>query len=192
VLKFSFKGKIMVTFLLRTVLLIGMFCVVSTTVFAQNNVGIGTTTPHASSILELNSTSLGFLLPRMTAVQKTAIASPSIGLMIFQTDAPSGPQFYDGTVWRQISFSTPSIIKSVVNQDITSIPANSVATITFTVTGAVTTASAIVSPGSGFADGLIIQYARVSATNTVEIKVANITAGAIDPPAMDFLISVIN
>jgi len=182
----------MVTFLLRTVLLLGMFCVVSTTVFAQNNVGIGTTTPHASSILELNSTSLGFLLPRMTAAQKTAIASPSTGLMIFQTDAPAGPQFYDGTVWRQISFSTPSIIKSVINQDITSIPANSFSTITFTVTGAVTTASAVVSPGTGFADGLIIQYARVSSANTVEIKVANITAGAIDPPAMDFLISVIN
>lgn len=182
----------MATFLFKTVLVLSILCVSTITIYSQNNVGIGTTTPHASSILELNSTSLGFLLPRMTAAQKTAIAAPSTGLMIYQTDAPVGPYFYDGSAWRQISFSTPSIIKAVVNQDIASIGANAFATVTFTVTGAATTASAVVSPANGFADGLLIQYARVSAVNTVEIKVANITGSPIDPPAMDFLITVIN
>lgn len=66
------------------------------------NVGIGTTTPDASSILELNSTTLGFLVPRMTAVQKTAIGTPATGLLIYQTDAPAGFWYYDGTAWTQI------------------------------------------------------------------------------------------
>lgn len=182
----------MTTIIFRSVLVLSIFFVSSIALYSQNNVGIGTTTPHVSSILELNSTSLGFLLPRMTATQKNAISTPSTGLMIFQTDAPVGPYFYDGSVWRQISFSTPSIIKAVVNQDIASVGANAYATVTFTVSGAVTTASAVVSPANGFADGLLIQYARVSAANTVEIKVANITGSPIDPPAMDFLITVIN
>ncbi len=182
----------MITFIIRSIVVLSFICISAMSLYSQNNVGIGTTTPHVSSILELNSTSLGFLLPRMTAAQKSAIATPSTGLMIFQTDAPIGPYFYDGSVWRQISYSTPSVIKVVVNQDVDSIAANTSAIVTFTVTGAVTTGSVNVSPGSGFADGLIIQYARVSATNTVEIKLANITLGAIDPAIMDFMISVIN
>lgn len=47
------------------------------------NVGIGTTTPNASAVLDASSTSKGFLPPRMTTVQRDAIASPAAGLVIF-------------------------------------------------------------------------------------------------------------
>jgi hypothetical protein len=57
--------------------------------------GIGTTTPDASAKLEIASTSKGFLVPRMTAAQKTAISLPATGLLIYQTDAPIG--FYVNT-----------------------------------------------------------------------------------------------
>jgi hypothetical protein len=66
-------------------------------------VGIGTTTPSASALLDLTSTSKGLLIPRMTAAQKTAIASPNAGLMIFQTDAPIGFYYYTGSNWLNIS-----------------------------------------------------------------------------------------
>jgi hypothetical protein len=49
------------------------------------NVGIGTATPNASALLELNSTSKALLLPRMTKTQRNAI-SPVAGMMIYQTD----------------------------------------------------------------------------------------------------------
>jgi hypothetical protein len=56
--------------------------------FSQN-VGIGTTTPHTSAALDVQSTSKGLLLPRMTIVQRNAISSPTPGLMIFNTDTQS-------------------------------------------------------------------------------------------------------
>ena len=49
-------------------------------------VGIGTTTPDESAILELDATDRGFLPPRMTTTQRDAISSPASGLMIFNTD----------------------------------------------------------------------------------------------------------
>ncbi len=66
-------------------------------------VGIGTTTPAASALLDITSTNKGILIPRMTAAQKTAIASPSAGLMIFQTDAPIGFYYYTGSNWLNIT-----------------------------------------------------------------------------------------
>jgi len=48
-------------------------------------VSIGGATPNAAAMLEVRSTTLGFLLPRMTTAQKTAIASPVAGLMVYDT-----------------------------------------------------------------------------------------------------------
>ncbi|WP_139923110.1 tail fiber domain-containing protein [Hymenobacter sp. DG01] len=50
-------------------------------------VGIGTSTPAASALLELNSTSKGLLPPRMTQAQRDAIPSPAVGLTIYNLDA---------------------------------------------------------------------------------------------------------
>lgn len=46
-------------------------------------VGIGTLTPDASAAMEVSSTTGGFLVPRMTTVQRDAISSPSVGLIVF-------------------------------------------------------------------------------------------------------------
>ncbi len=61
-------------------------------------IGVGTDTPHASAMLDLTSTSQGFLPPRMLEAQRDAIASPATGLMIFNTDS-GRPEFYGGTGW---------------------------------------------------------------------------------------------
>ena len=64
--------------------------------------GIGTTTPDASSLLEIKSTKKGFLVPRMTLAQKNAIASPATGLLIYQTNTTPGFYYYNGSAWKAI------------------------------------------------------------------------------------------
>jgi len=70
---------------------------VSTSLFSQ--VGIGITSPDASAILQIDNTSKGILVPRMTQVQRDAIALPVLGLLIFQTDGTSGFYYYNGSAW---------------------------------------------------------------------------------------------
>jgi len=62
-------------------------------------VGIGTTTPDASSALEISSTNSGVLIPRMTQVQRDAIVMPATGLLIYQTDNTPGFYYYTGAIW---------------------------------------------------------------------------------------------
>lgn len=46
---------------------------------------VGTTSPAASALFQIDSTTLGFLPPRMTTAQKTAISSPTAGLVVYDT-----------------------------------------------------------------------------------------------------------
>jgi len=57
--------------------------------------------PVASSILDLRSTTKGFLAPQMTTVQRDAIASPAIGLQIYNTTT-NQEEYYNGTIWAPI------------------------------------------------------------------------------------------
>jgi hypothetical protein len=63
------------------------------------NVGIGTVTPHASAMLDVSSTTQGFLPPRMTEVERTAIASPATGLLVYQTDGAQGLYYRNANKW---------------------------------------------------------------------------------------------
>ena len=69
---------------------------------ATGAVGIGTTTPVASSLLDMRSTTRGLLITRMTAAQRTAIAAPATGLLVYQTDGYSGFYYYYGTGWTRL------------------------------------------------------------------------------------------
>src|SRR5690349_5282863 len=66
-------------------------------------VGIGTTSPNASSLLEIKSTSRGFLAPRMTKAQRDVISSPATGLLIYQTNSTPGFYYYNGSAWKAIT-----------------------------------------------------------------------------------------
>ena len=68
------------------ILLFGALCLFFTGAMAQNNVGIGTTTPNASAALDVQSTTQGMLVPRMTAAQRGLIGTPATGLLVYQTD----------------------------------------------------------------------------------------------------------
>jgi len=71
----------------------------------SNRVGIGVATPDASSILDLTSTSRGFLAPRMTTTQRDAITSPATGLLVYNTTTAQY-NFYNGSSWAQIGSAT--------------------------------------------------------------------------------------
>ena len=74
------------------------------TTYAQ--VGINIETPDASAVLDVTSTTAGFLMPRMTNAQRQAISNPAAGLQVFVTDFEGGRfMFYDGTEWGTLSFT---------------------------------------------------------------------------------------
>ena len=72
------------------------------TALGYAQVGINTNNPDASSALEIESTTGGILIPRLTETQRDDISAPATGLMIYQTDQTAGFYFYDGNVWTKI------------------------------------------------------------------------------------------
>lgn len=63
-----------------------------------SQMGIGAQTPVASAKLQVDSTSQGFLMPRMTSTQRLAISSPAPGLQVYDTDLDARC-VYSGTHW---------------------------------------------------------------------------------------------
>ena len=70
--------------MIKKLQLLVLMIIISSFGFAQ--VGIGTTSPDASAALDISATDKGFLMPRMTTAQRTAIASPATSLTVFDTD----------------------------------------------------------------------------------------------------------
>jgi len=70
-------------------------------VYAQQGVAINTdgSGPDNSAILDIKSNGKGLLIPRLTGAQKTAIASPATGLLIYQTDGTKGFYYFNGSAW---------------------------------------------------------------------------------------------
>ncbi len=62
------------------------------------NVGIGTNTPDSTAVLDLTSSTMGFLPPRLSDTERNGIVNPALGLVIFNT-TDSTFQFWNGTCW---------------------------------------------------------------------------------------------
>ncbi len=73
------------------------------------NVGIGTTSPDAAAILDLESTNKGFLPPRMSNAEIYAITNPSEGLVAFNTGLHK-PVYFDGSIWRKFDGTAMLVI----------------------------------------------------------------------------------
>lgn len=71
------------------------------------SVGINTTSPHGSAVLDVSSTTKGILVPRMTTAQRTAIDTPAIGLLVFDTDLQQFI-FNADTGWVKIPVGAPA------------------------------------------------------------------------------------
>jgi hypothetical protein len=68
----------------------------------SGNVGIGTSSPSASAILDAQSTTKGVRMPNMTSTQKNAISSPAAGLMVFDTTLAK-LCVYSGSAWQTVT-----------------------------------------------------------------------------------------
>ncbi|GAA4751035.1 tail fiber domain-containing protein [Flavisolibacter ginsenosidimutans] len=99
-----------------------VFSLLLVMIFARSyaqNIGINATgaTPHASAMLDVSSTTKGFLAPRMTTAQRTAITSPAIGLMVYDTDT-NNFWFFNGVSWTQVSTGSATNYWSANGNDI--------------------------------------------------------------------------
>ncbi len=94
---------------------------------AFSQVGIGTTTPHASASLEVKSTSKGFLPPRvaLTSISDVStISSPATGLLIFNTatagstpnNVTPGYYYWNATNWVRLEDNSLSKITVLVGR----------------------------------------------------------------------------
>ena len=88
---------------------------IGTDFVAKDNgaIGIGTSSPNASSILDITSTNKGVLIPRVALTSPTdqvTIPSPATGLLAYNTGAGAltykGFVFWNGTEWRSINNTT--------------------------------------------------------------------------------------
>ncbi|MEM6398384.1 MAG: right-handed parallel beta-helix repeat-containing protein [Bacteroidota bacterium] len=69
----------------------------SNQLFAQISINSENTDPDPSAMLDVQSTTSGFLTPRMTQAQRDAIADPATSLLIYQTDNDPGYYYNNGT-----------------------------------------------------------------------------------------------
>ncbi|MFY0602118.1 MAG: YHYH protein [Cyclobacteriaceae bacterium] len=82
------------------------FCLMAGMIAQAQNVGINedNSDPDASAILDLKSTTKGFLAPRMATSDREAISSPAEGLIVFDTNFQA-LWFFNGTVWQMMDIS---------------------------------------------------------------------------------------
>ena len=68
----------------------------------SGTVGFGTSTPSEKALLDLTSTTKGFLPPRMSTGQRDAITSVPAGLMVYNTTT-NKLNFYNGSAWEAVT-----------------------------------------------------------------------------------------
>ncbi|MCX6315985.1 MAG: DUF1566 domain-containing protein [Bacteroidetes bacterium] len=86
--------------------LVAFLLIIITSEPLQAQIGIGTV-PNATAMLDVNSTTRGFLPPRMTEAQRNAITSPAEGLLIYNSTSKK-MNYYDGAGWKNFDGSPTS------------------------------------------------------------------------------------
>jgi hypothetical protein len=81
---------------------IALLLLISSALFAQVSINTDNSAPSNSAMLDVKSTTKGFLPPRMTTAQRDAIASPAEGLVIYNTDQKA-LNVYSGMGWKSVT-----------------------------------------------------------------------------------------
>jgi hypothetical protein len=87
-----------------------LFLIASTTLNAQ--VGIGTSTPSPSSVLDIVATDKGILVPRMSTGERDNIQNPEPGLLIFNTDDLEFNFYRQTSGWKDMSTNFKSVTEA--------------------------------------------------------------------------------
>jgi len=69
---------------------------------SQAAVSIGASTPATDAVLDLTSTTKGFLFPRMLQTERAAMGTATTGIMVYQTDGREGVYIYKSFGWVQV------------------------------------------------------------------------------------------
>ena len=151
--------------ILSTIILLSVLSMV------QAQVGIGTTTPNSSAVLDVTSTSAGLLPPRMSAIQRNAISGPSAGLMIWCTDCGTNGelQVYNGTSWTNfIGGTRTSSVRAQIGSDIDGEAASDQSgySVSLSSDGSIVAIGAYLNDGNGSNAGHVRVYENVSGTWT--------------------------
>ncbi len=85
-----------------SILLLAVLVLLSTQLFAQAGINADGSSPSTSAMLDVKSTDKGFLPPRMTTAQRNAIATPSEGLVIYNTNEKA-LNVFTGTAWSSLT-----------------------------------------------------------------------------------------
>ncbi len=82
-------------------IIICLLAIIQYQLLPAQGVGIGTTNPNSSALLDITSTTKGLLMPRMTTAQRNAIVSPADGLLIYNTTTEELNQRQNGA-WKTV------------------------------------------------------------------------------------------
>jgi hypothetical protein len=93
----------------------------------NGNVGIGSSPPNPSALLDISSTAKGFLPPRMTAAQRNAISNPVAGLIVWCSNCTTTGELnvYNGTAWTNMIGNPASELPTVITTAISGINSTS-------------------------------------------------------------------
>ena len=94
-------------FLIGTTTDTGQKLQVNGTSYLSSTVGINTTSPNSSAILDIVSTTQGVAIPRMTSTERSAISTPTTGLAVYNTTNKSIDTF--DTTWLSLLTNINSI-----------------------------------------------------------------------------------
>ncbi len=86
---------------MKTIILTTVVILLSLGIFAQVGINNDNTNPDPSAMLDVKSTDKGVLVPRMSTVQRSAVASPAEGLLVFDSTTYSF-WFYSNSNWVEL------------------------------------------------------------------------------------------
>jgi hypothetical protein len=150
----------------------------------DGSISVNTTSPNTSSLLDLTSTTKGFLAPRMTTTQRDAITTPATGLSVYNTTTNT-QDYYNGAAWVSLSTGASSVFPYTGTAVITgSLVVTTAIQLDGTLTNYATVASSIVGANNMFTQATgsytsaFIKYTVSNTTNARSGEIMAVWNGA--------------